>query len=238
MIKKLIILVCIVTSLLSNTIIEEKQFELVQSIIPGTKIQKVKTSPISGMYEAYFEDGSLMYVLPDKRLIFIGEIYTNTGESITQNSINESKTKTNIKDPLDESIEKLKVISSDNQKYLKELIENGVIVGKNEKQKYYIVLFKSLSCSFCQKLDEYLLNKEELNLSIYLAPGKDSEDSYLKKYNIKDPSKKLKEQINLLSKRIKGFGVPYALVIDKNYNLLDTIQGFNEDKWNKYLNEK
>lgn len=90
MFKKVLISSLVVSFLSATTIIEEKEFDLVQSIIPGTKIEKVKASVIvNGMYEAYFEDGSLMYVIPDKRLLFMGEIYTNTGESLTQKKYRE-----------------------------------------------------------------------------------------------------------------------------------------------------
>lgn len=88
MLKKLLLLFVVISVLNADTIIEQKQFELVQSIIPGTKIEKVKpSSVISGMYEAYFADGSLMYVIPDKRVLIMGEIYTNTGQSLTQKYI-------------------------------------------------------------------------------------------------------------------------------------------------------
>lgn len=238
MLKILLLSLSIVSLLNANTIIEEKQFELVQSIIPGTKIEKVKPSSlINGMYEAYFADGSLMYVIPDKRLLIMGEIYTNTGQSLTQKSISEYKTANNIKDPLEDSIEKLKIVSNENQIYLRELFEKGVLVGKNEKQKHNIVILKSLTCPYCKKLDEYLEDKEII-LSTYLAPGKDSEEFYTSKYNIKNAENKLKEQLELVNKKIKGFGVPFALIIDKNYNLVDTIHGFDEEKWDKYLNEK
>lgn len=237
MIKKILLSSSVIVTLNANTIIEEKQFELVQSIIPGTKIEKVKPSVISGMYEAYFKDGSLMYVIPDKRLLIMGEIYTNTGQSITQKSISEYKSANNIKDPLEQSIDELKINSLENQKYLKELFEIGVKVGKNVEQKYNIVLFKSLTCPYCKKLDEYLKDKD-LKLSIYLAPGKDSEDFYTSEYNIQDSSNKLKQQLELVNQKIKGFGVPFALILDKNYNLVDTIQGFDDKKWDKYINEK
>lgn len=237
MIKKILLSSSVIVTLNANTIIEEKQFELVQSIIPGTKIEKVKPSVISGMYEAYFKDGSLMYVIPDKRLLIMGEIYTNAGQSITQKSISEYKSANNIKDPLEQSIDELKINSLENQKYLKELFEIGVKVGKNVEQKYNIVLFKSLTCPYCKKLDEYLKDKD-LKLSIYLAPGKDSEDFYTSEYNIQDSSNKLKQQLELVNQKIKGFGVPFALILDKNYNLVDTIQGFDDKKWDKYINEK
>ncbi|MBP6713412.1 thioredoxin fold domain-containing protein [Arcobacter cryaerophilus gv. pseudocryaerophilus] len=238
MFKKVLISSLVVSFLSATTIIEEKEFDLVQSIIPGTKIEKVKASVIvNGMYEAYFEDGSLMYVIPDKRLLFMGEIYTNTGESLTQKSIENYKTTNNIKDPLDESIENLKVVSIENQKYLKELFENGILDFKNKNQKYNIVLFKSLSCPYCKKLDEFLKDKN-ITISNYLAPTKDSEEYYTSKYNIKDSASKLKQQLEIVNRKIKGFGVPFALIIDKNYNLVDTIHGFDEDKWKRYIDEK
>lgn len=238
MFKKVLISSLVVSFLSATTIIEEKEFDLVQSIIPGTKIEKVKASVIvNGMYEAYFEDGSLMYVIPDKRLLFMGEIYTNTGESLTQKSIENYKTTNNIKDPLYESIENLKVVSIENQKYLKELFENGILDFKNKNQKYNIVLFKSLSCPYCKKLDEFLKDKN-ITISNYLAPTKDSEEYYTSKYNIKDSASKLKQQLEIVNRKIKGFGVPFALIIDKNYNLVDTIHGFDEDKWKRYIDEK
>lgn len=238
MFKKVLISSLVVSFLSATTIIEEKEFDLVQSIIPGTKIEKVKASVIvNGMYEAYFEDGSLMYVIPDKRLLFMGEIYTNTGQSLTQKSIENYKTTNNIKEPLDESIENLKVVSIENQKYLKELFENGILDFKNKNQKYNIVLFKSLSCPYCKKLDEFLKDKN-ITISNYLAPTKDSEEYYTSKYNIKDSASKLKQQLEIVNRKIKGFGVPFALIIDKNYNLVDTIHGFDEDKWKRYIDEK
>jgi thiol:disulfide interchange protein DsbC len=237
MIKKILLSSSVIVALNATTIIEEKQFELVQSIIPGTKIEKVKPSVISGMYEAYFKDGSLMYVLPDKRLLIMGEIYTNTGQSLTQKSISEYKSTNNIKEPIEQSIDELKINSLENKKYLKNLFDMGVKVGKNVEQKYNIVLFKSLTCTYCKKLEEYLKDKN-LELSIYLAPGKDSEDFYTSKYNIQDAGNRLKQQLTLVNERIRGFGTPFALFLDKNYNLVDTIHGFDEKKWDKYLNEK
>ncbi|MGE0050656.1 MAG: disulfide isomerase DsbC N-terminal domain-containing protein [Arcobacter sp.] len=159
MIKKILLSSSVIVALNATTIIEEKQFELVQSIIPGTKIEKVKPSVISGMYEAYFKDGSLMYVIPDKRLLIMGEIYTNTGQSLTQKSISEYKSTNNIKEPIEQSIDELKINSLENKKYLKNLFDMGVKVGKNVEQKYNIVLFKSLTCTYCKKLEEYLKDK-------------------------------------------------------------------------------
>ena len=61
---------------------------------------------------------------------------------------------------------------------------------------------------------------------------------FTSKYNIKDSASKLKQQLEIVNRKIKGFGVPFALIIDKNYNLVDTIHGFDEDKWKRYIDEK
>lgn len=238
MLKNFFISISLSTLLLSNTIIEQKQFDLIQSIIPGTKIEKIKPGIVSGMYEAYFENGSLMYVMPDKRLLFIGEIYTNTGESLTQKSIAAYKAKNNIKDPLEQSIEKLKVKNEENKNYLKEIIDNGIKVGNAQNHKYKIVVFKSLTCPFCKKLDSYLKNKKNVTTYVYLAPSSETKDYYKKKFNISNPDAKIKKQGELIIKKLKGFGVPFALIIDDKYNLVDTIKGFDKTKWDKYINEK
>ena len=229
------------TSLLSMTLVQQKEFDLVQSIIPSTKIEKVKHSPIDGIYEAYFKDGNLMYIIPQQRLIFMGELYTNTGTSLTQRNIKEYKTENKILDPLEKSIKSLKPNTKENQTYLKELVDNGIKQGTGTNSKYKVVVLKSLTCPNCTDLDKYLSGFDGLNgleIYTYLAPSKQSEDFYKTKFNIKEPGIKLKKQMKIIAKRLKGFGVPFAIIIDDDYNLVDTILGFNKTKWNKYLGVK
>jgi len=235
--KQVILSIGLASTLFSSSIVEQKQFDLVQSIIPGTKIEKVKTSLISGLYEAYFKDGSLMYIVPDKRLIIMGEIYTSTGTSVTQNSIKKYKENNNIQTPLEQSIESLKSHTKENQDYLKTLVTNGIKVGTNQKHKYNIVTIKSLSCPNCRDLDNYLETKKDVVTHVYQAPSDASIKLYSKKYNIRNPREKLKKQGELITSRLQGFGVPFALIIDDEYNLVDTIHGFNKVKWDKYIVE-
>jgi len=224
------------SSLNALSLIEQKEFDLVQSIVPNTKIQKVKQSPLDGIYEAYFNDGSLMYIAPAKRLIFMGEIYTNTGISLTQKNMQNYKKENNIKSPLQQSISSLKIQSDENQNYLKRLVENGVKDGNTTNSKYKFVLIKSPTCPHCIDLDKYLKTVQNTTYRYY-ASVPQSEKIYTKRYNIKNSKEKLNIQMQLISKRLKGFGVPFALVIDKDFNLVDTIQGFDKNKWNQYLGE-
>ncbi|MFA7084713.1 MAG: disulfide isomerase DsbC N-terminal domain-containing protein [Arcobacteraceae bacterium] len=237
MIRKSLVIAAVTTSLFSNTIIEQKQFDLIQSIIPSTKIEKVKPSLVSGMYEAYFEDGSLMYILPSQRLIFMGEIYTHTGEPITQNSINLYKQAHNIKSPLEQNLKKLKEKTKENQEYLKKLISNGIKSGDKQTYKHNIVVLKSLNCSFCKQLDQYLETKQNIVTYVYLAPEKESEKFYKEHFNIINPIEKIQAQSSIIGEKLHGFGVPFALIIDENNNLVDTIEGFNKAQWDKYLGE-
>ena len=233
--KQVILSIGLASTLFSSSLVEQKQFDLVQSIIPGTKIEKVKPSIVSGFYEAYFQDGSLMYIVPDKRLIFMGEIYASTGTSVTQNSIKEYKENNNIKTPLEQSIHSLKTVTKENQEYLKTLVNNGIQIGTSQKHKHKIVVIKSLSCPNCTNLDNYLETKKDVVTYAYQAPSEASRKLYLQKYNINKPRKKLKEQRELVVSRLQGFGVPFALIIDDEYNLVDTIHGFDKVKWDRYI---
>lgn len=237
MFKKLLFTSILVCSISANTIIEQKQLDLVQSIIPGTKIKSVKPSIITGMYEAYLENDELMYVIPDKRLLFIGHIYTNTGISITQNSIDDYKT--SQEDPFEKSIASLKIRSQENKEYLKELVENGVNddSSTHSNQKYHFVAIKSLTCQYCKELDNYLKDKK-IRISLYLSPGKDTEEFYKSFKSVKNPTETIQKQIKVVTTRLNGFGVPLILVIDKEYNLVDVIQGVDRVKWDKYFAQK
>ncbi|EAL2751262.1 DsbC family protein, partial [Campylobacter jejuni] len=69
----------------AQTLIEQQEESLVKGVIPSTKIAKVERSQIDGFYKAYLDNGNILYVNPFKRVIFIGELYTNTGVSLTAN---------------------------------------------------------------------------------------------------------------------------------------------------------
>jgi len=232
--KTTIVALLSANSLNALSLIEQKEFDLVQSIIPNTKIQKIKHSPLDGVYEAYFKDGNLMYIAPSKRLIIMGEIYTNTGISLTQKNIQIYKKNNDIKTPLEQSIESLKIKSDENKKYFQELVKNGIKVSSTKKDKYTFILIKSPTCPHCIELDKYLKTIPNTTYRYY-APVPQSEKLYSEKYKIKKPKEKLEKQMKLISKRLKGFGVPFALIVDKDFNLVDTIQGFNKEKWNRYL---
>ena len=143
MIKKAVLSIIAGSLLFAGSLIKQNEFDLVQSIIPKTKIAKVERTPVDGLYAAFLSNGNVIYVYPYKRLIFFGEIYSNTGINLTNQ----------IKRKWQEEVTKknLEKLNS------KELTKNSFKIdfGKGSK-KYAFVLFTDPECPFCRRVDKYL----------------------------------------------------------------------------------
>jgi thiol:disulfide interchange protein DsbC len=153
MIKKILAVsssLIIASASLTNNI----ERDLVQSVIPKTKIAKIKHTPIDGLYEVFLPNGNVLYVYPYKKLILFGEIYTNTGINLTNRDrtvwINEVNQK---------NLKKLNA---------KELTKNAFKLkfGKGSK-RYAFVIFTDPECPFCRKVDNYL-KTEKPNTTFYV----------------------------------------------------------------------
>ncbi len=241
--KTILTTTLLISSLFSQDLVDSLEQDLVKSIMPGTDFTKIQHSPIDGIYEAYTQSGDIYYIHPSKRLILFGEIYTNKGKSLTVQSKKEYARGNKIITPLDQSIEKLSKSSEESKRTLKEIVENAVLTGTKDPG-YKLVIIKSPTCPHCKDLDRYIEKTIDVKRYLYLAPYPQSEDIYKNKYGIQNPKEKLMSQVKIISKNLKGFRVPFALVIDENYNLVDTLKGFSEEskeslsKWNKYLGVK
>ena len=72
--------------LLQNKNDIEKSY--VQSVIPNTLFSKYeKSKELEGYYKVYLDNGQMLYVSPFKNLIIFGEIWTASGQSLTQNDV-------------------------------------------------------------------------------------------------------------------------------------------------------
>ena len=79
-------LVAASTLLLANSDSKvDYELQLLNSVIPNTKISRYEPSEIQGFYKVYLDNGNLFYVNPFNKLLVFGEIWTNKGFSITQN---------------------------------------------------------------------------------------------------------------------------------------------------------
>ena len=264
---KSLILCGVILSGANADLINKKEFELVQSIIPNTKVAKVEISEITGLYKAFIDNGNILYVHPQKRLIFFGEIWTMNGKNLTQsdkanytekaikpvankkeNKLEENRVKT-VKTTIPKSeddyntrmkkeIDSLKIVSSDNQKYLKSLVDNGVkrIINQGGKKGYSIILIESPLCPACNALSAWLEDKNFTYYS-YSAPIQETVTLY-EKWGVKDVEQKLKTQNELIRQKLKTIVTPYALIVDKDNNLVDVVRGFSDGlkpSYSKYI---
>lgn len=134
------------------TLIEQQEEALVKGIIPSTKIDKIERAEIDGFYKAYLGNGNIFYINPFKRVLFIGELYTASGESLTANDAHKWQVELNEKE--------LKNTNAT------ELLQNAkkVIYGSGSK-RYEFVIFTDPECPFCAKVEDFF---EKQNVSVYV----------------------------------------------------------------------
>ena len=63
--------------------INSNLYNKIHSVIPKTKFSKVFKSQLPGLYGVLMDNGQAVYVYPAKKLIFFGQIWTNTGKNLT-----------------------------------------------------------------------------------------------------------------------------------------------------------
>jgi len=230
----------------TNTLIQQKEESLVKSIIPSTKVKKVLRSQIDGLYKAYLKNGQILYINPFKRLIFVGEIYTLGGKSLTSNDRNKWQNELKSKQLL-----KLKK---------DELVKNAFKVkyGKGSN-KYEFIMFTDPECPYCKKAQNYFqkhdvllyinlfplpFHKNAKKYSLEILSSKNSQkamdeieaNSKELKVKITPQAKKRLEKMQALGKKIQVNGTPKIFVVEKNSNkVVDVIDGANISKIDRFL---
>lgn len=247
--SKIILGSLILTNLMyAQTLIEQQEESLVKGVIPSTKIAKVERSQIDGFYKAYLENGNILYVNPFKRVIFIGELYTNTGVSLTANDREAWKNEVSSKQIKDLN--------------LKEVTQYAKKIDFNKgSKKYDFILFTDPECPFCAKVEELFINK---NVSVYInffplsfhANAEKWSKEILSSRNFKDAFIKLRktqkdlnvkitpeaqktlENMKILGEKLNIVGTPKLFVVDKKENkIIDVIDGANMQKINSYIDK-
>ncbi len=244
--RKLILSISIAASLFGASLISQKEFGLVQSVLPNTKISKVEHTLIDGLYAAFLPNGNVIYVYPYKRLIFFGEIYTNTGINLT------NKIKTAWKNKIQK--ERLKKINAE------ELLKNSFEIkfGKGSN-KYEIVVFTDPECPFCRRVDKFVKDKnitfhinymplyfhphaKKWALEILSSKNKKKAIETIEKTNkdlnitITKEAKKTLKATQALARKLGIRGTPTMFVIDTKTNkVIDVINGANIPKLQKWI---
>lgn len=212
--------------MLNATTLDE---QIVKGILPNTKINGVKKA--NSTFYAVCTNDTLLYVNAYDNLLFFGELWTNTGQSLTQKdvewckSINEPKSKEN----------KSNDFTSLDETRVKELKENGlkIVNGKGSSDVEFII-FKSPVCGWCEKLTK---DMQDMNATTheYYFMSPESEAIY-KKYGVSNPKEMLKKQAELTRpfEQTLSAGVPLTLVI-KNNKVIEIIMGADIPKFQKYM---
>ncbi len=236
----------ITTTLLAQNSISTEEEQLVKSVVPGTKIAKVQKAQIDGLYKAYLENSGLIYVQPFNKLIFLGEIYTADGKSLTEADRDEWQSENSAKKLLDINVKELLNVSK------------KVSFNKGSK-RYEFVIFTDPECPYCARVEEYLLNKDAtVHISFYpldfhpnaknwalsMLSAKDFQKTFMTFVkNRQDPKIKPNNDAELkLSKMIELAakhnveGTPMIMIIDKKEKgVVEIINGANLTKIDKYL---
>lgn len=233
----------------AQTLTEQQEASLVQGIIPSTKIDKVERAEINGFYKAFLGNGNMLYINPFKRVIFIGEIYTAGGVSLTANDRQEWQNE--LQNQLLKNIE------------IDELMRNAkkVDYGKGSK-RYEVLIFTDPECPYCAKLEEFL---EQKDVSVYInflplnfhKNAKRWSEQILSSKDLKAAIKQIRltqKDLNVkvskeaqktlkatmaLGEKLKINGTPKVFIIDKKdkNKIVATIDGANLDKVQEFLNK-
>ncbi len=231
--------------LLQNKNDIEKSY--VQSVIPNTLFSKYeKSKELEGYYKVYLDNGQMLYVSPFKNLIIFGEIWTASGQSLTQNDVK------NWQEHLQN--EQIKSIS------LEQLTKNALEMHfGNGKSKYDFVIFTDPECPFCKKVEDFFATKDVTtymnflplemhpnarNMSLQILSSRDPKSTALKIKNFESIDVEITEEAqNKLSKMeslaqdLKITGTPKIFVIDNDKKkIIDVINGANIPQIEKYFN--
>ncbi|ARE80665.1 DsbC family protein [Campylobacter helveticus] len=236
----------LISSLSAVTLIEEQEEALVKGVIPSTKIEKVQRAEVDGFYKAYLANGNILYVNPFKRVIFIGELYTNTGVSLTANE----------REAWQSELSAAQIKDMD----LKELTQYAKKLDFNQgSKKYDFVLFTDPECPFCARVEEHFMKN---NVSVYInfyplsfhqnatkwilqiLSSKDFKEAFVSiRHNQKDldvkTTKEAEQTLNnmkALGEKLNIQGTPKLFVVEKNTSkIIDVIDGANMQKIDSYL---
>ena len=228
------------------------ELQLINSVIPNTKISKYEHSEVQGFYKVYLDNGNLFYVNPFNNLLIFGEIWTTKGFSITNND--------RTKWQQEVSSTQLKDLNKEYRLDDFYKVAKKITYGKGSS-KYEFVLFTDPECPYCKITEEYFEDNKNLDLHIVFTPlpfHKNAKEWSLKALSSKDLkqaikdlkqnkplnveiTKKAEDELKVmedLAVKLKVNGTPKIIVIDKTKKeIVDSIDGANIEAIEKYQKE-
>ncbi|MFA6137447.1 MAG: thioredoxin fold domain-containing protein [Sulfurimonas sp.] len=230
------------------SVLKSSELNLIQTMLPNTKISKYQKSIIDGFYEIYFDNGQIIYVSPYKELMLFGEIMTKAGHSITGANRAKWQEELSSKEIQNSSIDKL--------------IEHSkkAVFNKGSQNDYSFVLFTDPECPYCKTVETFFsennttvyfnftplpFHKNARNLSELALSSLDFKktlneihDGAIPDIKITNDAKKQLENMEELGKALKVAGTPKIYVISQKDNkIVDVVNGANIPQLEKYLNK-
>lgn len=231
-----------------NNLILQHEENLVKEVIPSTKVLKVERAQIDGFYKAHLENGNIIYINPFNRAIFIGELYTAGGISVTAKDREEWQVELSQKELKKISVEML----------LKD--SKAIQYGKGSKD-YEFVIFTDPECPYCIKLEEWLekqnidvwvnfspltFHKNAKKWSLEILSAKNFKNAmHISRTTQKDQNivitQKAKDTLKAMQTKAEKLniqGTPQIFVINKAKNsIVEKVHGANIPKLSKYIKE-
>lgn len=226
--------------------VSEAEKSIVQDVIPGTKVSKVEKGEIEGFYKAFMDNGRVLYIYPFTKKIFFGDIYTSTGQNLSENDRRSWESELSSKKLQDVKYDDIKKVSLS-------------IDWNGGNDKYSLVMITDPQCPYCKRAEEFLSTKKSSIEYIYSvvvpshtqAPGMietilSSKDpkSVISKYvkneavddSKSDRAKKRYEAMNDEAKKMGINGTPMFIVIDKKTKKpVQIIEGANVNELQKFV---
>ncbi|MFA6685188.1 MAG: thioredoxin fold domain-containing protein [Arcobacteraceae bacterium] len=220
--------------------------QIVSDIIPGTTVSKVQYAQLNGLLKAYLPNGQILYIEPNQKLIFFGEIWTNDGVSVT--ALDTQNWQKELRE-----LEESNIIGTDGKDLVKDSLKLTFGTGSNE---YKFVMFTNPFCHNCVDLENFLKNhnitvysnllhfqgREAYNLAILDSknPIKTIEDIQTNKFDISkySPTQKSKQALEKMQQKAQHFNVtftPKVFVIDKDNKVVSVINGADIQKTKQFI---
>lgn len=215
----------------------------VKNVLLTTKYEKAFNTELKDFIGVKLKDGNVIYIYRPDQLVFVGEILTKTGVSLTElhrnNTDKYNNDENNIKSTNTDNVAKVD---------LKDLFKYSLDYNTNPKNKYGFLIFDDPECPFCKMANQYLKEANaDIKHILYPLDGL-HQNSRLDSINIIKKEKNLNNEeavfflnngIELANNNFSIQGTPKIIVYEKATNkIIKEIDGFNKQLLSKYIENK
>ncbi len=208
---------------------DDKVMQVAKKLLPSTEITKVMPTEISNMFAVLLENEEVIYIYPDKDLIFIGEIYNKDGVSLSEKHLKKIGAKSAA-----ESLDVAPLFK----------VSTRMRDGNSE---YGFIVFTDPDCPYCIELEKFLMQKDATVDNIYTPIDSIHPKAREKSIAIiseklgisSDDAKKRLEEGEKIAQGLRLNGTPQTLVYQiSDRKPVGAIAGANYKEFEVYLKTK